>query len=42
MMPAKEIQRIVEEDNDEIVDNIIKEANTAGGLDNITTIIIKL
>ena len=41
MVPAKEIQRIVEEDNDEIVDNLIKEANTAGGLDNITTIIIK-
>ena len=42
MVPAKEIQKIVEEDSDKIVDNLIKEANIAGGLDNITTIIIKL
>ena len=42
MVQTKEIQKIVEEDSDKIVDNLIKEANTAGGLDNITTIIIKL
>ena len=42
MVPVKEIQKILEEDNDEIVDNLIKEANKAGGLDNITTIIIKM
>lgn len=42
MVPIKDIQAIIEEENDNIVENLIEKANTAGGLDNITTVIIKM
>ena len=42
MVAVKDIQKIIEEENDDIVENLIEKANTAGGLDNITTIIIKM
>lgn len=42
MVPIKEIQEIIEEEKDDIVHQLIGKANTAGGLDNITTVIIKM
>lgn len=42
MVPIKDIQTIIEEENDSIVEKLIEKANTAGGLDNITTVIIKM
>lgn len=42
MVPIKEIQKIIENDRDDIIDELIEKANVAGGIDNITTVIIKM
>lgn len=42
MVSIKEIQKIIENDRDDIIDELIEKANVAGGIDNITTVIIKM
>jgi len=42
MVTIKEIQEIVEGEEDKMIDRLISAANEAGGLDNITTVIIKI
>ncbi len=42
MVSVKEIQEIVTKESDNIVKDLIEKANNAGGLDNITTVIIKI
>lgn len=42
MVSVKEIQEIITNESDDIVTNLIEKANIAGGLDNITTVIIKI
>lgn len=42
MVPIKEIQEIIESDEDNVINKLIKKANAAGGLDNITAVIIKI
>ena len=42
MVPIKEIQEIIEQEKDNIVHELIGRANGAGGLDNITTVIVKM
>ena len=38
----KEIERIITENDDNIAEKLIEEANANGGIDNITTVIIKI
>ena len=42
MVPAKEIQEIITQESDNIAKDLIEKANKAGGLDNITTVIVKM
>ena len=42
MVPAKEIQEIITQESDNIAKDLIEKANKAGGLDNITTFIVKM
>lgn len=42
MVPLQEIQEIISQEKDTIADELISKANIAGGMDNITTIIIKI
>lgn len=42
MVPVKEIQEIITKESDNIVKDLIEKANNAGGLDNITTVIVKI
>lgn len=42
MVPIKEIQEIIEKENDNIIHELIGKANAAGGLDNITMVIVKM
>ena len=42
MVPAKEIQEIITQESDNIAKDLREKANKAGGLDNITTVIVKM
>lgn len=42
MLPVKEIQEIITQESDNIAQELIEKANNAGGLDNITTVIVKM
>ena len=42
MVPVKEIQETITKESDNIVEELIEKANNAGGLDNITTVIVKI
>ena len=42
MLPVKEIQETITKESDNIVEELIEKANNAGGLDNITTVIVKI
>lgn len=42
MVPIKEVQEIITQESENIVDNLINKANEAGGVDNITVVIIKM
>lgn len=42
MVPLQEIQEIIIKEEDTIAEELISKANQAGGIDNITTIIIKI
>lgn len=42
MVPIKEVQEIITQESENIVDNLIDKANEAGGVDNITVVIIKM
>ncbi len=42
MVPIKEVQEIVTQESDNIVDSLIEKANEAGGIDNITVVILKM
>ena len=42
MVPIKEVQEIVTQESDNIVSDLIEKANEAGGVDNITVVIIKM
>lgn len=42
MVPIKEVQEIITHESDNIVNELIKKANDAGGVDNITSVIIKI
>lgn len=42
MVPIKEIKDIITNESNNIVEDLIKKANEAGGLDNITSVIIKI
>jgi protein phosphatase len=42
MISINEIQKIIEENNEDIADKLVNKAIEAGGYDNITTVIIKI
>lgn len=42
MVPIKEVQEIITQESDNIVKDLIEKANQAGGVDNITSVIIKI
>lgn len=42
MVSVKEIQEIITKESDNIAKDLIEKANNAGGLDNITTVIVKI
>ncbi len=42
MVSVKEIEKIITQESDNIVKDLIEKANNAGGLDNITTVIVKM
>lgn len=42
MVSVKEIQETITQESDNIVKELIEKANKAGGLDNITTVIVKM
>ena len=42
MVSIKEVQEIVTQESDNIVSDLIEKANAAGGIDNITVVIIKM
>lgn len=42
MVPTKEVQEIITKESNNIVEELIEKANEAGGLDNITAVIIKV
>ncbi len=42
MISIKDVQDIITKESDNIVSNLIEKANNAGGVDNITVIIIKV
>ncbi|MCI8832739.1 MAG: serine/threonine-protein phosphatase [Clostridia bacterium] len=42
MISVKEIQEIITKESDNIAQDLIEKANNAGGLDNITTVIVKI
>ena len=42
MVTTKEIQEIIEKEKDNIAEKLIGRANSAGGLDNITIVIVKM
>lgn len=42
MVPVKEIQETITKESDNIAKDLIEKANNAGGLDNITTVIVKI
>lgn len=42
MVPINEVQKIITQESDNIVNELIEKANEAGGIDNITSVIIKM
>ena len=42
MVPIKEVQEIITQESDNIAKDLVEKANEAGGVDNITTVIIKI
>lgn len=42
MVSAKEVQEIITQESDNIINELINRANEAGGVDNITSVIIKI
>ncbi len=42
MVAIKDIQQIITQESDNIANELIEKANIAGGIDNITTVIIKI
>lgn len=42
MVAINEVQKIVTQESDNIVNDLIEKANEAGGIDNITSVVIKI
>ena len=42
MVNTQEMEKIIQEDSEDIAERLVSMANLAGGVDNITTVIIKL